>query len=220
MGDFTLDEARQVERSVRSLEWEGQPARAVVMRRSYPTDLADLWDAVTDPERIRRWFLPISGELREGGSYQLEGNAGGTILECREPRHLALTWEMNGQVSWVKVTLEQAGEEAARLTLEHIAHDNEAGQAFWDQFGPGAVGVGWDLGLSALTVYLRTGERPMPEGENEWVKTRHGRDFVEVCSAGWRDASIAFGTDVEAAKAAADRTTAFYTGAEPPDTDG
>ena len=37
-------------------------------------------DALTDPERIGRWFLPISGDFRLGGRYQFEGNAGGKIL--------------------------------------------------------------------------------------------------------------------------------------------
>ena len=39
-----------------------------------------------------------------------------------------------------------------RLTLEHIAHEDEEGLKFWDQFGPGAVGVGWDLALLGLAV--------------------------------------------------------------------
>jgi hypothetical protein len=41
--------------------------------QSYDTDQDDLWDAVTNIERIPRWFLPISGDLKVGGSYQLEG---------------------------------------------------------------------------------------------------------------------------------------------------
>ena len=44
-----------------------------------------MWDAVTSAERIPRWFLPISGDLRLGGRYQLEGNAGGEVLECAPP---------------------------------------------------------------------------------------------------------------------------------------
>ena len=48
-----------VERSVSSLERDGQPARAVTLSRTYETTLDDLWDAVTNGERIPRWFLPI-----------------------------------------------------------------------------------------------------------------------------------------------------------------
>ena len=41
----------------------------------------EVWDALTDPDRIRRWMMPITGELKVGGSFQLEGNAGGEILD-------------------------------------------------------------------------------------------------------------------------------------------
>jgi hypothetical protein len=39
----------------------------------YPASQSDLWDAVTNADRIPRWFLPVSGDLRLGGHYQLEG---------------------------------------------------------------------------------------------------------------------------------------------------
>ena len=44
--------------------------------------IEDVWDALTNPERIGRWFLPISGDYRLGGRYQFEGNAGGEIVAC------------------------------------------------------------------------------------------------------------------------------------------
>ena len=54
---------------------EGE-TRTVILTRAYPTGLADMWDACTNPERILRWFLPVSGDLQAGGRFQLEGNAG------------------------------------------------------------------------------------------------------------------------------------------------
>src|SRR5262249_48793393 len=48
-------------------------ARTLTIARVYDTGPEDLWDACTNPERITRWFLPISGDLREGGHYALEG---------------------------------------------------------------------------------------------------------------------------------------------------
>ena len=80
-----------VERSVSALERGGQPARAVTLSRIYLTTVDDLWDAVTNPERIPRWFLPISGDLEAGGRYQLEGNAGGVIEACERLSHFAFT---------------------------------------------------------------------------------------------------------------------------------
>lgn len=56
-----------VERSVSPLERDGQAARAVTVARSYATIVEDLWDAVTNRDRIARWFLPVSGRLELGG---------------------------------------------------------------------------------------------------------------------------------------------------------
>jgi len=88
-----------VVRRVEDREQEGTPVRVVVATRRYDTDIDDLWDALTNAERIPRWFLPVSGELRLGGRYQLEGNAGGTIKVCEPPHSLAVTWEFGGGMS-------------------------------------------------------------------------------------------------------------------------
>ncbi len=50
-----------VERTVSSLERDGQAARAGTLACSYVTTVEDLWDPVTNAERIPRWFLPVSG---------------------------------------------------------------------------------------------------------------------------------------------------------------
>src|SRR5690349_16710857 len=53
-----------VTRKVETRLHDGQPARVVVATRTYDTTVDDLWDAVTSKERIPRWFLPVSGDLR------------------------------------------------------------------------------------------------------------------------------------------------------------
>ena len=126
---------------------EAGEARVLTIARSYPTSLEDLWEACTDAERIPRWFLPVSGELKVGGRYQLEGNAGGTIEACDPPHSFAATWEFGGEVSWIELRLTAEGPDQTRFELDHVAHvDDER----WAQFGPGAVGVGWDLMLLGL----------------------------------------------------------------------
>ena len=92
-----------ITRAVESTTHDGKPAKVVVASRTYPTSPDDLWDAVTDPERIPRWFAAVEGDLRLGGRFQVQGNAGGEIVACDAPTHLALTWEMGGGVSWVDV---------------------------------------------------------------------------------------------------------------------
>ena len=201
-----------VERSVSSLERDGRPARAVTLSRGYATSVEDLWDAVTNPGRIPRWFLPVSGELEPGGRYQLEGNAGGLITVCEPPSNLALTWEFGEDLSWVEAGFSYDGADLARLTLTHTAHLSE----HWDEFGPGAVGVGWELGLLGLALHLAQPAAPKPD-EAAFAASPEGMAFITGSSEAWGQAAVAAGADLNAARAAARRTTAFYTGesAEP-----
>jgi len=142
-----------VAREVRSGSRDGAPTKISIARRSYPAGQADLWDALTNAERIPRWFLPVSGDLKVGGRYQFEGNAGGIVERCERPDSFAVTWEFGGTMSWVRVTLFPDGE---RTTLE-LAHEASLPPGMWEQFGPGAVGVGWDLGLRGLGLYIESG---------------------------------------------------------------
>lgn len=201
-----------ITRAVASGERDGQPTRIVRASRSFTTDIGDTWDAVTNPARIPRWFSPVSGDLKLGGRYQIEGNAGGTIEECEPPRRLALTWEFGGGVSWVAVNLVEESGGATRLELEHMAPLDERSEEFWRQYGPGAVGIGWDLSFLGLAEHLEHGWDKPPETDTEWVKSDNYKAFARASSIGWRDASIAYGTDAEAAAASADRTTQFYGG--------
>ena len=78
-----------VHRSVAFLQRDGKPASAVTLSRAFATTLEDVWDAVTNGERIPRWFTTVSGNLELGGRYQVEGNAEGTITECERLSHFA-----------------------------------------------------------------------------------------------------------------------------------
>jgi uncharacterized protein YndB with AHSA1/START domain len=131
---------------------EGGDAVGVLLRRSYAAEVEDVWDAVTDPERMKRWFLPVTGDLRMGGSFQLVGNASGEILTCEPPRLLRVTF--GGPTSIVELRLSPDGDETV-LELEHTVPKAIA------QSGAGAlyVGPGWDGALMGLDLYLR-GEAP------------------------------------------------------------
>ena len=209
-----MDVARQigaVTRVVENRTHEGRPARVVIATRSYDTTVDDLWDALTSKERIPRWFLPVSGDLRLGGRYQLEGNAGGTITRCEPPRVVAMTWEYGGQMSWVEVRLEATPQGRAHLQLEHIA---EVPDKTWSEYGPGAVGVGWDTALAGLAIHIATKAAVDPREAMAWLTSENGKEFVRGSSDDWCRAAIAAGTDEAAAMAAAARTVAAYTGTE------
>ena len=198
-----------MERSVSLLERDGSPASGVTLARAYATTVEDLWEAVTNGERIPRWFAPVSGELRLGGRYQIEGNAGGEITACERHSHYALTWEFAGDVSWVDVGVADEGSGRARLTLTHTARLSP----HWDAYGPGAVGVGWEMGFLGLALHLVQPDWPKPD-DMEFATSPDGKAFITGSSEGWGRAAVAAGTDSETADAAARQTTAFYTGEE------
>lgn len=193
-----------VRRQVGKRELEAGEGRIVIVSRTYDTDIDDLWDACTNPERIPRWFLPVSGDLRLGGRYQLEGNAGGTIERCDPPKSFAATWEYGGGVSWIEVRLRTEPKGGTRFELEHTMHADD----HWAEFGPAATGIGWDMMLMALGLHL-AGEADKPE--EDWTTTEEGKKFVTLSGREWREADIAGGADPAEAQAMTDRTTAAYT---------
>ncbi len=198
-----------VRRELGRREHEGRSVHALVSVRVCSGGREELWDALTNAARIPKWFLPISGELRLGGSYQLVGNAGGEITGCEPPGHFGLTWRMHGDVSWVTVTLSELSERRTEVCLEHLA---DFPTEFWEEFGPGAVGIGWDMALFGLDEHFASEPAVVPETAEAWIASAEGRDFARRSSDAWCAASIALGTDEAAARAAADRVTAFYTG--------
>jgi len=209
MTDVT-EQMGAVRRTVGTRVLEAGEARVVTLRRTFDAPIDDLWDACTNAERIPRWFLPVSGDLRVGGRYQFEGNAGGTIERCEPPTTVGATWEYGGDVSWVELRLVEESAERTRFELEHVAHVDDAR---WAEFGPGAVGVGWDLGLLGLARHLGADVAVDPAEAMAWMASEEGRRCITISSEAWRDASIAAGTPEDEAIAAGDRTTAAYTGA-------
>ncbi|AGL18069.1 SRPBCC family protein [Actinoplanes sp. N902-109] len=188
---------------------EGE-ARVATISQVYPTDLEDMWEAVTSAERIPRWFLPISGDLKEGGHYQFEGNAGGTITRCDKPHSFEATWEYNNEVSWVTVRLTPEGDGHTRFHLEHVAH---VSAELWEQYGPSATGIGWDMGLMGLANHLSAEKRPEldPGAAMTWMVSDEGKQFMRMSADSWAGAAIAAGDDPASAHASADRTYALYT---------
>ena len=138
----------EVHRSVgREPADEGEIVR-VVMKRTYPTTPDDLWSAITEPDRIRRWFMPITGELKEGGHFQLEGNAGGDILACDPPTRLRTTF--GGPSSVIELRVAPVGAESTELTLDHVVPVAMAGSVAGALF----VGPGWDGAFLGLGLYV------------------------------------------------------------------
>lgn len=140
-----LAELDAIHREVRNGEAE---TVVVTLTRTYDADAEDVWEALTDPERLARWFSPVSGDLREGGTFSIQGNASGDIRRCEKPTWLSLTFGSPDSI--VDLRLSPAGE---RTTLE-LAHSVPLAMA---GSGAGALypGPGWDGALLGLGIFLR-----------------------------------------------------------------
>jgi uncharacterized protein YndB with AHSA1/START domain len=198
-------------REVADRTWDGKPAKAVVAARVYQTDPDDLWDALTNAARLPRWFAPVSGELMLGGRYQVEGNAGGTVLRCDPGEALDLTWEFAGATSWVSLRLAREGQ-GTRLTLEHIFPAADLDGDHWKRFGPGAVGVGWDLSFLGLGLHIASGGAKPPESDPAWMASDEAKAFMRASAEAWATAHIASDEDPSIARTMAANTAQFYTG--------
>ena len=207
-----IDIVREIEAVQRELGERRIPAgdgRYLRLRREYDAPIEDVWDALTNPERISRWFLPISGDYRLGGRYQFEGNAGGEIVACERPNRLKVTWAYGETTSDVdtselEVRLSPVDEGRTAFELEHTAVVPEE---MWAQFGPGAVGIGWDQGLLGLSLHLRGGS---VDDREAWPLSPEGREFSTRSSEAWGEANRAAGADPEAVARGVANSTAFY----------
>lgn len=187
----------------------GSVGRAVAgtdlrLTRRYAEAPDDVWSALTEPDRIQRWLAPVTGELVLGGRYQVEGNAGGEITACDPPRGFAATWEFGGHVGRITVTLTADPDG----TLLELVHHVPSPPDHWEEFGPGAVGIGWELALMGLGLHLADpgAARPTPDELPDLTP------FMRAAGAAWAEAAVDGGADPEWARASADRCVAAYTG--------
>ena len=76
--------------SLHSVDGEG----VVRMEDRFETGIDDLWGALTDPDRLARWYGEVEGELSQGGEFTvriaLAGERAGRVEACEPPQHLLL----------------------------------------------------------------------------------------------------------------------------------
>jgi uncharacterized protein YndB with AHSA1/START domain len=88
------NEARASSRILGSLRSEDGKG-VVRMEDRFDTDIEDLWSALTDPQRLARWYGEVEGELRLGGEFEvripdaLEATA--RVDVCEPPERLVVT---------------------------------------------------------------------------------------------------------------------------------
>ena len=172
-------------------------ARTAIIRRWYDAEVEEVWDACTRPERIARWFLPVAGELRLGGTFHLRGNASGRVLRCEPPRLLRVSWAYGERpTDEVELRLSTGAGDGTLLELEHasvsrlVEVDGRMVDPFLNDLKTGlwGAGIGWELPLAyRLTRELRgelagtPAEEPTPE--ERAIADRLGRAWVAVVAA-------------------------------------
>ncbi len=101
----------------------GPGGSAVRFEWRYDAEADDVWAAVTQPDRVARWLVPISGEQAVGGVVRVDFGAGATasvlVQECRPGRGMVLEWVFpDGVATPLRVELRRdAG--LTVLTLDH-----------------------------------------------------------------------------------------------------
>lgn len=68
---MNIDIANQInaiDRKVESLSADANTGEriGVSLRRNYDAPIDDVWNAITDPARLKRWFMPVTGEVTSG----------------------------------------------------------------------------------------------------------------------------------------------------------
>lgn len=180
---------------------DGKPARFITVSRVFDTTPDDVWDALTNPDRIPRWFLPVNVELEKGRTFVFEGAANGTIDACEPRSHLSFTWELAGEIGWVDVKLHREHTHT-RLTLEHVAFVTDEQ---WQKFGPGSLGLGWEQTLLRLAVHLDSGVAVVPGPFIEWIRSVNGKQFIQGSTDAWAEAAVKASDDPTEAHQAATR---------------
>jgi uncharacterized protein YndB with AHSA1/START domain len=173
-----IDILEQISAIHRQVSQTGEEV-SVLMQRTYPAEPEEVWDALTNPERLGRWFLPVNGgELKVGGSFQIEGNAGGEILECEQPKRFKVTF--GGPTSLLEIRLTPGPDQTTEFELEHSVSADMAGG------GAGAlyVGPGWDGALLGLARYL-SGEIQEGQDPQELANSPEALKFSEHSIRAW-----------------------------------
>jgi uncharacterized protein YndB with AHSA1/START domain len=131
-------------------------ARCAVFRRTYDAPIEDVWDACTDPARLRRWYAPVEGDLRVGGTFTQGDFGSGTIVRCEAPR--LLTVALGGgdpAPDEIELRLHAAEDGTTVLEFEHATtfDTHEIGGQIFDAVY--CMGGGYGPRLVTLDRHLR-----------------------------------------------------------------
>jgi uncharacterized protein YndB with AHSA1/START domain len=130
----------------------------LVLERSFRAPIADVWQSVTDPESMSRWFGTWSGEAGPGKYVTLqmgfEKDAPPSqvlIEECQAPHQLKVSMKDDYGDWRLSLSLSQEGDTTHLRFVQHLLDGKQAGDN----------GPGWEYYLDML-VAARAGQ-PLPD---------------------------------------------------------
>jgi uncharacterized protein YndB with AHSA1/START domain len=138
----------------------GDGAGIVRIESRHDCPVEDLWSALTEPDRVARWYGEVDGDLRPGGQFRLHVPVSGwygtgQVLECDAPHRLVVTTRETDESH-------QAGQGAEpfdnRITATVRADAGRTGLALEISGLPldkiQFYGAGWQLHVETLMDYL------------------------------------------------------------------
>jgi len=128
----------------------------------YPTGIDDLWAALTETSRLKRWLAEVNGDTAIGGSFTARFTSGwegaGRVDVCEAPRHLVVTTFDDDGETVMEATL-AAEKTGTRLVIE------ERGLPLVEYAGHGS---GWQAHIEDLAAYLAGG--PTSNWHDRWTE--------------------------------------------------
>ncbi len=115
----------------------------------YDTSIDDLWSAITQPERLARWLVKVTGDVSTGDDFGLQFTSSwtgfGRVDICDAPRHVRVTtWSDEDAPGVIDATLIEEAD-GTRLIVE------ESGLPLAEY---PAHGAGWQAHIEDLASYL------------------------------------------------------------------
>ncbi|GAA0811565.1 SRPBCC domain-containing protein [Spirilliplanes yamanashiensis] len=127
----------------------GVGGAAVRFELRFPVPVAELWSALTVPERLARWLAPVDGQRRPGATvrllFGLDAVAAVTIEDCLPERRLDLRYVFpDGLATRLRAEVRADGGDSSVLTLDHSGFPGS----------PVESAAAWQVALDGLAAEL------------------------------------------------------------------
>ncbi|GGG66200.1 hypothetical protein GCM10011374_32800 [Kocuria dechangensis] len=158
----------------------------LVLTRLFRAPIAEIWAAVTDAERLARWYGTWSGdpssgrvEVRMTAEDQAEPETL-VILRCDPPHHLAMTLGESADAWRVDVDLHENPHEGDGMVTLRLTHWHP------DPAELASVGPGWDYYLDRLVAAETGGDVDAVDFGRDYhpAMTEHYRALADELQVG------------------------------------